>query len=295
MTGEYAFRIINDLEDQEFSNSLATKLILEEGFRSSLTVPVFRNNKVFAFLFVNSRKKYAYSRVDGKKLFFISQTLGKILHYCYIIQTALSAMAQSFVNLVEFKDTETGNHIKRVANYSRILAEKYSDEVIELPAVKVREIYNFAPIHDIGKVGIPDTILLKPGRLDPQEWEIMKRHVEIGQKIVKNANVLIRQMTEEDLLSTAMKIISDHHEKYDGTGYPVGKKGEEISIEGRIVAIADVFDALTTKRPYKDPFPFDQAVDMIRSEAGKHFDPVLVELFLKATNEIRKVFETYKD
>ncbi len=295
LNAKNTYRIIPDLEDPRYKNSVSTKLLLKEGIKSSLTVPLFRDGILFAFLFVSSKKKNAYTEFCGKQMVLVSNIISKNLFYSYVIQSTLSVMAASFVNLVEFKDNETGYHVKRVALYSKLLAEEYSKNVEFLPSSKIREIYNFSPLHDIGKVGVPDRILLKPEKLDPDEWEIMKKHVDIGGNVIKEAEYVIKNVTGEALLSTAYNIVIDHHEKYDGTGYPKGKRGAEISIEGRITALADVFDALTTKRPYKKPFPFDEAVDIIKKSSGTHFDPVIVEIFLNNISKVREIYERYKE
>jgi response regulator RpfG family c-di-GMP phosphodiesterase len=185
-------------------------------------------------------------------------------------------------NAAEHKDPETGNHVSRVAHYSRMLAmllgEK--DEQQEI-------ILNAAPLHDVGKIGIPDSILLKPDKLSKEEWNIMRTHPTIGYEILKN--------TESPYLKAGAVIAKTHHEKYNGSGYPEGLKGEEIHLFGRIVAIADVFDALTVKRPYKDPWPFDKAIDLVKEESGKQFDPVIVDLFLKNLSRVKKISNIFRD
>jgi len=178
----------------------------------------------------------------------------------------------------EYKDPETGEHINRVSNYSVLLAKGMglSDTLQDL-------IFHASPLHDIGKVGIPDYILLKPGPLNEEEWSIMKTHPLIGYEILKRS--------QSNFLSAGAIIAFTHHEKYDGTGYPKGLKGEDIPLLGRIVALADVFDALTTKRPYKNAWEFNAAVDEIIRLKGTHFDPTIVQLFIEHLDEIRKIYE----
>lgn len=178
----------------------------------------------------------------------------------------------------DYKDADTGAHITRVSNYSLILSESYgqSQDMRDL-------LFMAAPLHDIGKLGIPDSVLLKPERLTPEEIEIMKEHTLIGYEILANSS--------SKYLKAGAVIAISHHEKFDGTGYPKGLKGDDIPIFGRIVSIADVFDALTTKRPYKDAWPFEKAVDFITEERGKHFDPVFVDLFIENLSKIRQIFE----
>lgn len=182
----------------------------------------------------------------------------------------------------EFKDNETGLHVIRMSHYSKLIALGFgvSEDEAEV-------ILNAAPMHDVGKIGIPDAVLLKPGKLDDKEWAIMRKHPAMGAGIIGKHN--------NELLEMSRIVALTHHEKWDGSGYPRGKKGEEIPLEGRIVAIADVFDALTTARPYKEAWPIEKAVNLIVSEAGKHFDPALVPVFQEVLPDILKIRDTYAE
>ena len=182
----------------------------------------------------------------------------------------------------EYKDDATGLHVIRMSHYAKLLALSYGfgEDRAEL-------LFHAAPMHDIGKIGIPDGILQKPGALTPDEWVIMRQHPAIG------AGIIGKQQGE--LLETARVVALTHHEKWDGSGYPRGRKGEDIPVEGRIVAVADVFDALTSKRPYKDAWPMHKAVDFLRDNAGLHFDPDLVPCFLELMPEIERVRAEYSD
>ncbi len=173
----------------------------------------------------------------------------------------------------EYKDNETGMHVIRMSYYCRVMATGIgmSKEDADL-------ILNASPMHDVGKIGIPDNILRKPGRLNPEERAILEQHTEIGARIIGEHDNM--------LLSMAGIVALTHHEKWDGTGYPQGLKGENIPLVGRIVAVADVFDALVSKRPYKEAWPFDRAVALIKDESGKHFDPALVAAFEAHIDEI---------
>ena len=173
----------------------------------------------------------------------------------------------------EFKDNETGLHVIRMSHYSRLIAEvvEHGDEWSDL-------VFNAAPMHDIGKIGIPDKVLLKPGKLDDEEWKLMRKHPEFGAAIIGEHSSELMQMSREIALS--------HHEKWNGSGYPYGLKCEEIPLSGRIVAIADVFDALTTERPYKKAWTVEDAVKFIDEKSGSHFDPKLVPLFHVVMSEI---------
>lgn len=182
----------------------------------------------------------------------------------------------------EYKDNETGLHVIRMSHFSRVLAlaAGFSENAAE-------ELLNAAPMHDVGKIGIPDAVLRKPGKLDEQEWAVMRQHVEIGARIIGEHS--------SGLLKTAHVIALAHHEKWDGSGYPRGLRGEEIPIEARIVAIADVFDALTSVRPYKEAWPVEEAVTLLREQSGQHFDPLLVELFIEQLPVILEIKERWAE
>ena len=182
----------------------------------------------------------------------------------------------------EYRDNETGLHIIRMSKIAELLgrAAGMSGEQTEL-------LLNAAPMHDIGKIGIPDNILLKPGKFEPDEWEIMKTHAQIGADILSG--------DDSELLVMARKIALTHHEKWDGSGYPNGLQGEDIPLVGRVTALADVFDALTSERPYKKAWPVEKAVNLIKEEKGKHFDPVLVEHFMNLLSEITEIRDKFSE
>lgn len=182
----------------------------------------------------------------------------------------------------EYKDPETGEHILRVAHYSRLIAE----ELTEDDELRQR-IFRAAPLHDIGKIGVPDTILLKPAKLTAAEYDEIKKHPLMGYEIMKGA--------ESPYLKTGAQIALTHHEKWNGKGYPKGLSKEEIPLPGQIVAIADVFDALTSLRPYKKPWSFQEAVELLKSEREEHFAPDAIDAFLAHLDEIREILTTYSD
>ncbi|MEO5367219.1 MAG: response regulator [Magnetococcus sp. WYHC-3] len=184
----------------------------------------------------------------------------------------------------EYRDNETGFHILRMSHYAQILAQAHgwNAEALDL-------VLNAAPMHDIGKIGIPDPILMKPARLNAEEWAVMREHPVIG------ATIIGEQGNQSELFSLAREIALHHHEKWNGQGYPAGRQGNDIPLSARIVAIADVFDALTSVRPYKQAWPLAQAVDLIRSEAGQHFDPELVALFLERMDPIQAIMVRWRE
>jgi len=181
----------------------------------------------------------------------------------------------------EYKDNETGQHIARMSRYSYIIAKEYG-----LSEDEAQLLLNTSPMHDLGKIGIPDRILQKPGKLTDEEFRVMQDHCVIGKKILDSQN--------SELFVAASIVANEHHEKWNGKGYPLGIKGEEISIYGRIVAIADVFDALTSKRPYKEAWETERALNLIREEAGQHFDPDLVNAFMNVIPDILREKEQYQ-
>jgi putative two-component system response regulator len=191
-------------------------------------------------------------------------------------------ITQRLGRAAEFRDNETGMHVIRMGHYARLIASALGvdDEWADM-------ILHAAPMHDVGKIGIPDKILLKPGKLSPAEWEIMKTHSTIGGKIFSEGTSRIMKMSQSIALT--------HHEKWDGSGYPEGLKGEEIPLEGRIVAVADVFDALISQRPYKEAWPVEKSVRLIEMESGKHFDPQVAQAFKKVLPDILEIKDRFAD
>lgn len=182
----------------------------------------------------------------------------------------------------EYRDPETGAHILRMAHFSMLIARE-----LGLSAEDQQLLLEAAPMHDIGKVGIPDKILLKPARLNEQEFEVMKQHAIFGYELLSGSS--------SKLLQAGADIARGHHEKFDGSGYPYGLKGEEIPIFSRIVAVADVFDALTSERPYKKAWEVPVAVDFLKKGRGTHFDPACVDAFLRAWDEVEQVRSKYRE
>jgi len=277
--------------------------------KSLLCIPVIYENKIQAFsvlasreddifpgevrelikLFVNQagiavEKAALYEELQAKNIQIESlnrELYGKNIRLEKLVQERtekLDKMTVALISVLEnanqYNDEDTGQHIKRVSYYSFLISEraKLSKELRE-------EIKLYSALHDIGKVGIPHAILNKPGRFTDAEFEEMKKHVEIGYKMVENAPIS----------AVAKNIIRYHHEKFDGNGYAAGLSGDKIPVEARVVALADVFDALTSKRTYKRAMPFDKAIEIITEGRGSHFDPAMVDIFLKCLPEIRGV------
>ncbi len=204
----------------------------------------------------------------------------------------------------EFRDNETGQHVIRVGRYVGIIARG-----LDLDEAMVELLEHASPLHDVGKIGIPDSILLKPGKLSPEEFETMQKHCQLGRKVFRNLTdseqrqylahaelgAQIIGNTGSELLDMAASIASSHHEKWDGSGYPLALAGEDIPLEGRITAIADVFDALSSKRPYKPAFPRDKCFAILEEGRGTHFDPRILDVFFSYSKEITKVQIAFAD
>ena len=198
------------------------------------------------------------------------------------IQAREKETVMRLAKAAEYRDPETGAHILRMANYSQVIARQMG-----LPEDVHEMILQAAPMHDLGKLGTPDHILLKPGRLTPEEMDIMKRHARDGFEILRGSSSAMLQM--------AARIALAHHEKFDGSGYPDGVRGEDIPLEGRIVAVADVFDALTSERPYKKAWEVSAAVDLLKEGRGAHFDPACVDAFLADWDSVMAIKARFQD
>ena len=203
---------------------------------------------------------------------------------------------QAMASLAETRDNETGNHIRRTQHYIRALAKKLQTHprfVQFLTDETIDWLFKSAPLHDIGKVGIPDRILLKPARFTPEEFEVMKMHTTLGRDAILVAEKHLD--LPHSFLHIAREIAFSHQEKWDGSGYPEGLSGDDIPISARLMAVADVYDALISKRVYKEGMPHEQAVAMIREGRGTHFDPDVVDAFLEIAEEFRAIAERFAD
>jgi putative two-component system response regulator len=203
----------------------------------------------------------------------------------------------AMASLAETRDNETGNHIRRTQNYVRVLAQTLRERVPrlreQLSDHRIDLLFKSAPLHDIGKIGIPDRILLKPGRFEPHEFEIMKRHTTLGRDAIQHAEDMLGVPVE--FLQCAKEIAYSHQEKWDGSGYPQGLSGEAIPLSARIMAVADVYDALISRRVYKDGMSHEQALGIMREGRGSHFDPDILDVFLALAEEFRRIAQRFVD
>ena len=230
-----------------------------------------------------------------------SMTIEETVEYIANIQrqNALITKMQNglimvLADMVESRDQCTGDHVRKTAAYCRIILEqlrkdhKYEDILTD---DYIEDVVNSAPLHDIGKIKVKDAILNKPGKLTPEEFEEIKKHTLAGNEIINQAIALVSD--DSSYLKEAKNLATYHHEKYDGTGYPKGLKGNDIPLSARVMAVADVFDALVSKRSYKEPYPFDKAMDIIKEGSGKHFDPDIVTAFIEAKDEVKRIQESF--
>ncbi|RXJ84198.1 HD-GYP domain-containing protein [Arcobacter cloacae] len=202
----------------------------------------------------------------------------------------------AMASLAETRDNETGNHIKRTSNYVKMLAKKLQNHPkfkAYLTDEMIDTLYKSAPLHDIGKIGIPDHILLKPGKLTSEEFEIMKTHTTLGKEAIEHAEKELGY--EVDFLKTAKEIAYSHQEKYDGSGYPLGLKGDKIPISARLMSVADVYDALRSKRIYKNSFDLQTTLKIMKDGRGSHFDPDMLDAFLEIHNEFEVIASNFVD
>ncbi len=230
-------------------------------------------------------------KLTEQKIALEEQVCERTKEICHAQDVAIYCLA----SLVETRDNETGFHIRRTQNYVRVLAEYLKDNPrfsAVLDEEYILQLYKSAPLHDIGKVGVADKILLKNGPLDGENWEEMKRHTLYGKEAIDRTE---KEMGITPFLNLAKEITYTHHEKWDGSGYPRGLNGDEIPISGRLMAVADVYDALISKRAYKPAFDHLTAVEMIRVQKGKHFDPDVVSAFLALENKFKDISNRYID
>ena len=283
--------------DEERGLSLGAVDFIHKPFSAAVVLARVRNHLELS---VATRALRAYSedleRLVAERTREIVRQAQELTRRDHQLIAAQGAIICALCTLAEMRDNETGNHIRRTQSYVRALAERLRPHPRfknELNDDSIRSLYISAPLHDIGKVGIPDAILRKPGRLTPREWEVMQRHAEYGRDAIERAAL---ELGEEGVfLRYAREIAHGHHERWDGTGYPLGLAGDAIPVSARLMAVADVYDALISRRVYKPPFFHDQAVAMIRAERGKHFDPDIVDAMLEIVDDFHAIARRFRD
>ena len=283
-------------EDQDWDGKHSELAIYlhNAGINSALFFP-FNNQSGSVLLFASIKP----SAFDEKHLQLLKNAGGQLQHAfekTELVESLVISAISGLSKLAESRDPETGDHLARMSQYSMILAEELSHNSPYQDLIDnryIRDILRFSPMHDIGKVGIADSILLKPGRLTGEERRDMEFHPAIGGEVLKRCEEQLNA-SGHSMFTTGIEIAEGHHEKWDGSGYPHGWKEKEIPLSARIVAVADVFDALTSKRPYKEAWPVEKALKLFDEESGKHFDPEIIKAFHRALPKILEVYERLK-
>lgn len=288
-------RVVNDLAIFDRNKAKHSQKILASGYGSSYTLPMYLNGTFWGFIFFNSYQKNYFSNEILFDLDIIGHLISSIItNELRTVKTMLAAL-KTANDMVHYRDPETGGHLDRMARFSRLIAQdlakngiyKITDEFIEW-------IYAFSPMHDVGKIGIPDNVLLKPGKLNTEEFEIMKTHTLKGQAII---NSMIENFNLEsfDGIDILRNIAACHHETMDGQGYPFGLKNGEIPLEARIIAVADIFDALTSKRPYKLAWSNEEAFSLLERLAKDKLDQNCVSALMSNPDKILEIQDKFQD
>jgi HD-GYP domain-containing protein (c-di-GMP phosphodiesterase class II) len=280
-------RVIQHMLTFEDAESEHSRRLGRAGFAASYTLPMFANGVFVGFVFFNSRKADVFSETVLAQLDVFGHLVSLLVLQELASARTLSAALESARHLVHARDSETGSHLDRMSRYARVIAHALADRH-GLDDEYVERIQAYAPLHDIGKIGIPDAILLKPGGLDERETEVMQTHSNRGQAIIDDLVTNFGLGTLEDI-DLVRNIALFHHERVDGEGYPQGLAGDAIPLEARIVAVADVFDALTSRRPYKEAYPNDKAFAMLAQIAGTHLDRECVDALTGCRAEVERI------
>ena len=282
-------RVIQDLSIFNDSDHEHTRKILEQGYQSSYTVPLVYNDVFHGFLFFDSYQKNYFTDHVLSELVVFSHLVSSIVADEIRTIQILAAVLITANQMVHQRDPETAGHLTRMAKFSRLIAQdlaatgkyNFTDEYIEL-------IFLFSALHDIGKIGVPDDVLLKPAKLSSEEFDIMKTHTTKGARLIDK---MIQNFGLDSVGDVRMlwNIAQFHHEKLNGTGYPYGLKGDEIPTEARIVAVADVFDALTTRRPYKEAMTNEEAFEILRTMASTELDEDCVDALIRNEDKLKQI------
>lgn len=291
-------RIINDISviENQYPSSAIVQLFKKDKLNSALLLPLttsFKDDSVIVFA---SAQVNAYDESKNGLLRFVGNQLTHSFEKNVVMENLVISAVEGLAKLAESRDPETGDHILRMSIYSSIIAQQLKNNSVyseQISSAYIRDILRFAPMHDIGKVGIEDSILLKPAQLTESEWRIMQQHPTIGGDVLRRCEAQMKEVGRS-IFKLGIEIADAHHEKFNGTGYPHQLKGTEIPLSARIVAVADVFDALTSKRPYKEAWPVDKAIDLLKSESGQHFDPIVVQAFNEAYDDIMQIYNQHK-
>ncbi len=284
--------------DEEYGLSIGAGDFIHKPFSAPVVLARVRNHLMLARTTRELRDRSDnLERLVDERTREIRRQADELMRRSEQLVSAQGATISAFCALAEARDNETGNHILRTQHYVRALAEAVRDHPrfrAALDDETLLLLFKSAPLHDIGKVGIPDAILQKPGKLTAEEWTVMKRHCEYGRDAIVRA---AGELTDRGdfFLHCAMEIAYGHHERWDGTGYPEGLAGEAIPVSARLMAVADVYDALISRRVYKPPFPHHTAIANIAAERGRHFDPDLIDALLRIADQFSAIASRYAD
>lgn len=286
-------RVLNNMNPLRSLSSEHSKKVTDIGFQSSYTVPLFQADQFLGFVFFNSRILEAMQRNVVVDLTVIAHLINVlIINELNFIKTT-KGVSHSIATLASYRDLETGQHLIRVSHFSRIIARGIAQER-GLSDEYVEQLFTFAPLHDIGKIAVEDAILCKPAKLTEEEYAKMQTHTLKGREIIislqENLDLLSPQSCE-----LLQNIVCHHHEAWDGSGYPDRLVGDAIPLEARIISVADVFDALTSRRVYKERWPFDKAVDYMLEKRGVQFDPECIDKFLDHPEELKAIIENFDE
>ncbi len=286
-------RIIDDLDIFSTHHTLHSEKILEAGFRSSYTVPIFRHeNSLLGFIFYDADEREFFTDSMQKHLDVYSELIESMVIADILPLRMVQAAVSITQTMARYKDEETGEHIARMAHYARVIAAKIAEKT-PLSDSFIQYILLYAPLHDIGKVGVPDAVLLKPGLLDEGETTIMQTHVTKGVEII---DALLEEFDLGDQPHTSIlrNIVAYHHERLDGLGYPYALAADTIPLESKIASVADVFDALTSDRPYRKGWSTEEAVAYLQTHSGTQFDPQCVDALIASWNEVQEIMHLFK-
>lgn len=286
-------RIINDLAVFNESDHMHAKIIFAAGYRSSYTLPMIWDGKLFGFVFFNSDQPNVFEERFLGELDVIAHMITLLVYNEHANVRTLLATIKSALDLTHSRDPETGCHLERMSRYARLIAKNLA-EPLGFDDQFIEHIFLFSPLHDLGKLAIPDRILLKEGPLSDEEFAVMRTHSQEGRKLIDRLleNYGLKGVTHVEMLRN---IALHHHEAFDGTGYPDQLQGDHIPIEARIVAVADVFDALTSKRPYKEAWSNEEAFAKMQQLSGIKFDPQCVAALLKDPDDIVDIQRAFKE
>lgn len=289
-----ASRVIQDLRDHGGgSPAFHTQALLRAGYRASYTVPFFWNDRFEAFIFFDSRLAHSLLPEALEDLDLFAHLAGNLaLSELHAVRALLAAL-RTASQMVHLRDPETGGHLERMAHFSRLIAQDLARRGIQsFDDAWIERLFAFAPLHDLGKIGTPDEVLMKPGALTPEEQAVMRRHTQKGREMVDAilANFGAEHLDHVDLLR---HVAEGHHEMLDGSGYPWGLQADQVPIAARIIAVADIFDALTSRRPYKEPWPNAEAFEHLVRQAGDRLDRDCVDALRGQPEEVARIQRTF--